>query len=205
VTSAVREQVLALAAAFQAISLVGDLARHGRADSALVRGCLQGLVLPYQPDIASLYGGVEQLRPGMIALKAQLAHPRDMTFTRYAAVLLHLERRLRRQPARLNGIAAGLERVRRQAEYFDGPNSGPVVAALAHIYSEHISTLRPRVLVTGERVYLEQAQNADLIRALLLAALRAFSFWRQKGGSRIGLIVRRGALLRTLESLLAES
>lgn len=198
-----RDQVLALAAAFQAISLVLDIAHRGRADGALVRSCLQGLVRPYQPNLAYLYGGVEQLRPGLITLRAQLGHAQDREFTRYAVVLLHLEGRLRRQPGRLEAVGAGLERTRRQAEYFDDINSGPVIAALAHLYSEQISPLRPRVMVTGERAYLEQAQNADLIRALLLAALRAFSFWREKGGSRLSLILRRRAVLQTADALLA--
>ena len=189
-------------AAFQAVSVVIDIARHGRTNTALVRTCLQGLVQPYQSDLAGLYG-IEQLRPGLIALQAQLTHPQDPHFTRYAVMLLHLESRLRRQPDRLQGIAAGLDRVRRQVEYFGGADSGPVIAALAHLYSEHVSTLRPRILITGERAYLEQAQNAELIRALLLSALRALSFWRQHGGSRFGLILRRWRVLRAVAELLA--
>lgn len=201
-TPADRNQALALAAAFQAVSVVIDIARHGRTNTALVRACLQGLVQPYQADMASLYG-VEQLRPGLIALQAQLTHPQDADFTRYAVMLLHLESRLRRQPDRLQGIATGLERVRRQVEYFGGSDSGPVIAALAHLYSEHVSTLRPRILVTGERTYLEQTQNAELIRALLLSALRALSFWRLHGGSRLSLVLRRRRVLRAVEELLA--
>ncbi|HEX5514857.1 MAG TPA: high frequency lysogenization protein HflD [Gammaproteobacteria bacterium] len=199
-----RDQALALAAAFQAISLVVDIARHGRADPVLVRACLQGLVQPYHADLANLYGGTSQLRPGLLALRAQLTHARDVDFMRYAAGLLHLENRLRRQPGRLGEIAAGLERVRRQAEYFEGPASGPVIAALGHLYSEHVSTLRPRIMVTGEREYLEQPRNTDLIRALLLAALRALAFWRQHGGSRLKLLFRRTATLQAVETLLAE-
>lgn len=203
-TAAAREQALALAAAFQAVSLIVDIARHGRADQALVRTCLQGLVLPYQGDVASLYGGATQLRPGLINLRAQLTHARDPDLMRYAAGLLHLENRLRQQSARLQGIAEGLEKAKRQAEYFDGPTSAPVIAALAHLYSEHVSSLRPRIMINGERAYLEQPQNADLIRALLLSALRALAFWRQHGGSRLKLLLRRSALLETVDGLLAE-
>lgn len=201
---AIRHQTLALAAAFQAISLIVDIARRGRADQALVKVCLQGLLQPYEGDVETLYGGTAALRPGLINLRAQLSHVRDPEQMRYAAVLLHLENRLRRQPKRLQAIAQGLEKVRRQASYFDGETNGPVIAALAHLYSEQVSTLRPRVLVTGERAYLEQPQNADLIRALLLAALRALAFWRQHGGSRLGLLLRRSALLGTVDGLLAE-
>lgn len=203
-TTAARDQVLALAAAFQAISLIADIARHGRADQPLVQVCLQGLVQPYQADMAHLYGGPAQLRPGLINLRAQLTHARDPDLMRYAAGLLHLENRLRRQPQRLQEIAAGLEKARRQAEYFSGPTSPPVIAALAHLYSEQVSSLRPRIIITGEREYLEQPQNADLIRALLLAALRALAFWRQHGGSRLGLLFRRNSLLEAVDHLLAQ-
>lgn len=201
---AAREQTLALAAAFQAITLIADIARHGRADQSLIRICLQGLVQPYQADIEDLYGGRSELRPGLISLRAQLTHTRDPDVMRYAAALLHLENHLRRQPAQMQGIAAGLEKAQRQAEYFDGPTSSPVIAALAHLYTEHVSQLRPRIMITGEREYLEQPQNADLIRALLLAALRALAFWRQHGGSRLRLLFRRPAVLENVDALLTE-
>lgn len=200
-----REQLLALAAALQAISLVSDIARHGRIDSVLVRSCLQGLIRPYQGNISALYGGAAQLRPGLIALRAQLTDARDPDLTRYAIVLLHLEKRLQRQPDRLQGIANGLDRARRQAEYFDDSCSGPVVAALAHLYAEHVSTMRPRIMVSGEREHLQQIQNADLIRALLLSALRAISFWRQHGGSRVALLLRRKAMLHMLDAMLKQA
>lgn len=200
-----REQLLALAAAMQAISLVSDVARHGRIDLALARPCLQGLIQPYQNNVSPLYGGLMPLRPGLITLRAQLTDARDPELVRYLMVLLHLERRLRRQPDRLSMIADGLERARRQAEYFDSISSGPVIAALAHLYIEQISTLRPRVMITGEREHLGQTKNADLIRALLLSALRAISFWRQHGGSRLTLLFRRKAVLNALDAMLKQS
>jgi len=200
-----QDQLIALAAAFQAVSLVADLARHGRIDPMLAQACMQGLIQPYQGSLRGLYGDPSQLRPGLIALRAQLTEARDPDLTRYTLVLLHLERRLQRQPQRLQGIANGLERVRRQAEYFDNVNSSPVIAALAHLYAEHISTLRPRVLISGEREHLEQPKNADMIRALLLSAIRAISFWRQQGGSRLTLLFRRKPLLQMLDTLIKNS
>lgn len=202
-TDRLHQQVVALAAALQALALIIDVARHGKTDPALTAVCLQGLLRPYQPDIARLYGGARQLKAGLTTLREQLTQPRDMELTRYLIAILHLEARLRKQPTRLQAISAGLEHARRQAEYFDGLTTGTVHASLARLYTEHVSNLRPRVIVAGERAHLEQPQNVDLIRALLLAAVRAVTLWREAGGSRLDLIFRRRKLLQMADELRA--
>jgi len=196
------QQTAALAAAFQALTLIIDIARRGRADPTLVSTCMQGLLKPYQPNVAALYGGVRALRPGMVALRAQLERPKDVELTRYAIALLHLESKLRKQPERLQAITAGLERARRQIEFFGGQPSAGTYAALASLYSEQISDLRPRIMIAGERSHLEQTSNTDLIRALLLAAIRAISLWRDRGGSRLDLLFRRRRMLTAVNELL---
>lgn len=195
------QQVIALGAAFQAVGQVVEIARRGRADPALVNICLQGLLRPYEPDLARLYGGIRPLRPGLALLIEQLTQPKDMEITRYVIALLHLEKRLAGQPQRLRAMAADLEHARRQATFFEGLSSGSTQAALGRIYSEHVSTLRPRILVMGERAYLEQPHNTDTIRALLLAAIRAISLWRKHGGSRLHLLLRRGRLIGAAREL----
>lgn len=198
------QQVAALAAAFQALTLIIDIARRGRADPALVNACLHGLLKPYQPNVAALYGGVRALRTGLLALREQLDRPKDMDLTRYAVAVLHLERKLRNQPARLQAIAAGLERARRQLEFFGGQPSPATFGALASLYVEHVSDLRPRIMIAGERLHLERPHNVDQIRALLLAAIRAISFWREQGGSRLDLLFRRRRLLGAINELLGD-
>ena len=189
------QQVVALAAAFQGLGQVVEIARRGRADPALVNICLQGLLQPYQPDVSAIYGGVRALRPGLLLLIEQLSQPTNVELTRYTVALLQLESALRKQPKRMQAISSDLEHVRRQATFFDGLSSGSTQAALSRIYSEHVSTLRPRVMVAGERSYLEQPHNADTIRALLLAGIRAVTLWRANGGRRLDLLFRRGRLV----------
>lgn len=197
-------QTVALGALFQCLLTISMVARRGHADPALVQTCLSGLLRPYQDDLEALYGGRFALRPGLESLAEQLTQPRDVELTRYAVTLLHLEKRLSRQPTRLAALARGLAHAQRQAEYFDSLNVRPIIQHLASLYSEQISPLRPRVLVQGTRPFLEDPHNAELIRALLLAAIRAVSLWREAGGRRWQLLLRRHKLLACARGL-AES
>ena len=60
-------------------------------------------------------------------------------------------------------------------------------------------------MVHGAQIHLAKPDNANRIRALLLAGIRAARLWRQSGGSRLRLLLRRKLLLqearRTLASL----
>jgi high frequency lysogenization protein len=199
------QQVVALAAAMQALTGVVEIARRGQVDPALVNTCQQGLIRPYQRDLALLYGGLRQLRPGLLTLSEQLSQPKDIELTRYFVAVMQLEANLRKQPRRVEALGADLEHARRQAAFFDGLASGSTQAALARMYSEHISPLRPRIMVQGNRGHLERPQNAEQIRALLLAAVRGISLWRQHGGRRRDLLFRRRRVLARVQALLNEA
>ena len=55
---------------------------------------------------------------------------------------------------------------------------------LGHLYKETISTLGPKIIVSGEQPYLSNENNASKVRAVLLAGIRSAVLWRQCGGSR---------------------
>lgn len=200
-TDEFRQQALALAGACQALEQVQEIARHGRTEPRAFAACLQVLLRPYHGDVAAYYGGVAQLEPGLEALLHNLRRPDDAARTRYLLTLLHLERQLRKHRAMLVHLGDGLERARQQAEYF-GPQHDNVISNLAGLYTETVSKLRPRVIVQGERGYLQEPRNADRIRALLLSGVRAASLWREHGGSRLKLLLRRSHLIRISQGLL---
>lgn len=199
------QQIVALAAAMQALTAVVEIARRGQVDPAMANTCLQGLVRPYQRDLIMLYGGLHQLRPGLLALNEQLTQPKDIELARYAVAVMQLEANLRKQPQRVQALGADLEHVRRQATFFDGLASGSTQATLARMYSEHVSPLRPRIMIQGNRGHLERPQNAEQIRALLLATVRGISLWREHGGRRRDLLFRRRRLLASVQILLSET
>ncbi|WP_290652813.1 high frequency lysogenization protein HflD [Aquisalimonas sp.] len=198
-----REQTLALAALFQALTEIRRIARTGQTSIEEVETCINGLLNPYEGDVGDAYGGDVKLLPGLRRLRTQLSDPQDTELTRYAIVLMHLERKLMRKRAMLKHLAEGLEQARDRASYFH-PAHENVIGYLADLYGETVSTLKPKVMVQGERQWLEDSRNANQVRALLLAGVRATTFWRNAGGSRLRLVFGRNRLLETTERLARE-
>jgi len=196
-----RERAVAMAVLFQALDGVRDIADRGQHDGEATRTCLRGLIADYSGSVASLYGGEAALQRGVERLVSHLSQPQSMHLTRHLVAVLQLERRLRRDRARLAALAAGLERTRSQAAYFDAVDHDSVIHHLGDLYSEHISTLRPRIMVQGHAQYLQDTRNAALVRALLLAAIRAAGLWQINGGGRLRLVFGRRALINTARQL----
>nr|WP_255210858.1 DUF489 family protein [Methylogaea oryzae] len=92
-----------------------------------------------------------------------------------------------------------------KAEHSPSILDDSVVAELAGLYQQTISTLLPKVMVGGEPGYLRQTRNTDHIRALLLAGIRSAVLWRQSGGNRWKLFFQRRRVLDTAVSLLARA
>ncbi len=206
--STYRDRTLALAGLFLATSLVAQTARRGMADSDALACSLGSLFIEEPTDTLDVYGGqLNRLRPGLLALREQLGTPRrspeQIEPTRYAIGLLHLERKLMRNPAMLSGLDEGIQRARQQVDHF-GLLHANVMAGLADTYSRIISPLGPRILVNGEQLHLGNPDTANRIRALLLAGIRSAVLWYQVGGRRWQIILGRRRLLQQTEALLAE-
>lgn len=200
-----RDRCIALAGLFQAVRLVQQTARGGHRDPVATAACLGSIFNTDPENVLAVYGDSARLRLGLETLAAQLGsdnRQRDMELTAYAITLLHLERKLSRSPDLLGALGAGISKVALQREYFEQMHP-TVVAALAELYADTISTLQPRIMVKGEQSILERAESRNMIRALLLGGMRAAVLWRQCGGTRLQLILRRKALLRECRALLA--
>lgn len=202
-----RDRVLSLAGLFQATALVRDTARAGRDITPAVEASVHSLFVIDADSVEQVYGGAERLGLGLQVLLQQLDSgargSRDMDLTRYAVAVLFLERKLARNPAMLERLRSGIEAARSQAEYFGSETHPSVIARLAEVYVQTISTLTPRIMVTGDPGMLQA--NADLIRTLLLAAIRSAVLWRQCGGSRLQLLLRRRAIVRLASELCRET
>ena len=196
------DRAIAIAGVLQAVDLVRNIARRGQANADDAATCLASLLQIDATSSAAIYGGVARLRTGLRLLEQQVDHPRDMELTRYAAALLSLERKLARRPELLAVIRAGIEDVIRNLPHFP-VDHGNTIARFADLYLNSLSTLTPRIMVSGEPVHLNNPDNANRIRALLLAGVRAAILWRQSGGSRLTLLLRRNPLLRETQRLLA--
>ncbi len=198
-----RDRVLALAGIFQACSLVKLVAHRGLADSAPLTASIESIFAIDADTVESVFGSVSGLATGLAELRRELARAggsRDKEIVRYAVSLLHLERKLIKQPQMLQALRRGIEAAASQAEHFSSTHPN-VIASLADLYSRTVSTIPPRIMVKGEPTVLSNPENAARIRALLLAGMRATVLWRQCGGTRLNLLFQRRRILQTAEEL----
>lgn len=198
-----QERAIALAGLFQACHLVQQLAHKGLADAEAVNANIHSLFQVDTDQVVDAFGGLAQVAPGMRLAHSQLsnAQPRDNELTRYLLSLIQLERKLGRHPARLQNISQGIKTTAERLVHFPQTHSN-ILAALADIYAENLSTLQPRIMVSGEQVYLQNPDNVNRIRALLLAGIRAAMLWRQLGGRRRQLLFSRNRIVDALKRLI---
>lgn len=196
------DRLIALAALFQSAGEVRRIARHGQWSRDCAVPLLHSLITVDAQSSEAVYDGLAGLRSGLHHVQEQLRKPGDMELTRYVVNLLALERKLARRKDLLQRLADGIGLVRDRLEHFDLEHDN-TAAAFADLYASTISTLSPRIMVNGEPEYLQQPRNANRIRAMLLAGIRAAILWRQSGGSRLTLLFRRSALLAGAQRMLA--
>jgi high frequency lysogenization protein len=196
-------QAIALAGLSQSAFLVQQIARKGAADRDDMEASIDSTLKIDSEDVLDVYGGLNRVATGLKRLDEQLSGPgrADPEQARYASTLIFLERSLMRQPPMVEAIGVALHRASEQAEAFGSLDEG-VLGILAEAYSQTVSQLRPRVLVAGEQRYLADPENANKIRALLLAGIRSAVLWRQCGGARWRLLFYRGRLQQEARRLL---
>ncbi len=185
------ERVLALAGLFQACALAQQLANDGRCDDAAMQSSVASVFRIDAPSVVAVYGNVSSLRLGLRSLVAQLDESeRDMSVTRMVVTVMRLERSLSGRSELLEKLQQGILAAQRQVEQL-GQESSQVYGRLAELYASTLSTLRPRVMVSGNPQQLQQPAVVEKVRAGLLAAVRSAVLWRQIGGRQWQLLVYR--------------
>ncbi|HVJ63423.1 MAG TPA: high frequency lysogenization protein HflD [Tahibacter sp.] len=199
------ERVIALAGLFQATALVRALATTGNCDATALEASIASVLLLDSDAPADVFGGVGGVRYGLKTLISQIDDgTRDITVTQIAVTVLRLERKLARRRAMLETLREGITAAQRQVDHL-GTVHASVLGRLSELYSATLSTLRPRIVVSGNPLYLTQASQVERIRATLLAAVRAAVLWRQLGGNQWQLIFKRRQCAMLARGLLAGS
>ncbi len=196
---------LALAGIFQSVDLVKQIARQGRAAETPMRTSIESLLKLDAESSAAVYGGVAGVRSGLTLLHDQFGYEggrRESELFRYAIGVIVLERRLMKNPAMLQQITDGINRAQEQVRLFNDTLHPSVLAGLADVYSRTLSTFSYRIQVQGDPRFLQNPDLANKVRALLLAGVRSAVLWRQKGGSRLQLLLSRGKIVRQTEAYL---
>ena len=188
------DQTLALAGVFQAATLVSQVAHQGRCADSSLETSLRSLFVTNPDSTLEVYGDqLMNLREGLDALAKILSNQtrqQDMDILRYSLNLIQLESSLNRKRDMLEVIGERIDQARHTAHHF-GYVHGNLIRNLASVYQDTISTFRLRIQVTGDPAILQREENAARVRALLLAGIRSAVLWRQTGGRRWQLLIRR--------------
>lgn len=199
------ERVLALAGVFQGAALAQQLATDGRCDEVAFEASVSSVFRIDADSVAAVYGGVSGLRRGLRTLVAQFDDAtRDIAVMRMAVTVLRLERSLTRNRPLVERLRDGIVSAQRQVEHF-GLSHPNVSARLAELYASTLSTLKPRVMVTGNPAQLQQKANVDRVRTALLASARSAVLFHQLGGRQWHLLVYRKQCAMLARGLLTGS
>lgn len=196
-----KQQLTALAAVFEAASLVDRIARTGQVPNASLACMLGSLLVREDKPALEIYGGDDiNLRDGYRALIGALerdASSLQREPLRYALAMISLERQLDKRGDMLQVIGNRLDQIQQQVDHF-GLTHENVVASFGGLYQDTLSTFRQRIQVQGDMRHLQQTDNASKIRALLLSGIRSARLWRQLGGHRWQMVFSRRKMLDAL-------
>ena len=98
-----QNRAIALAAVFQCVDGVSQIANTGKVDETLYNTCINSVLTDNADTAVELYGSLDNLKTGLTSMMYQLGSgqmtpegkAKDMEATRYALGLLHLEKKLK--------------------------------------------------------------------------------------------------------------
>ncbi len=196
----IKNQSLALASILQTTTLVDQLASTGSCDSKSNEASLKSIVNT-SSDINEVFDAKQDLEIGVSALRVAMGKKtksmQNIIF--YALALINLEKKLMKDKALLDKISSEIESIKHQ-DFFDISHSN-TIARLAQLYKTTLGGLSPRIMVSGEQLYLSNERTANHIRALLFAGIRAVSLWKSQGGKTWHLIFNKKKTLNFVNSL----
>lgn len=201
--SNLEQQAIALAGVVQAARLVDQLSKTGSYPLEFLEPSIHSLFEFDPAQVEDIFGGVAGVKLGLHNLASLLASRQAEEhgdLVRYLFNLLYLERKFSADPGMMSVVRSRLEHASFRAEHFAG-HVNDVCHSVSGIYQDTLSKLKFRIKVTGSAQHLQDSKNADIIRALLLAGIRAAFLWRQLGGRRWKLLFQRKALLRSAQDL----
>lgn len=215
------EQAIALAAMFQAASLVDQIANRGMVAQNSLETSVYSLFITNPKSTEDIFGGVHDLpfnlSMGLKALNDVVEKKKDTkgnNITNYVLSMIMLEQKLSKNNDMLNTMGKRIDEIKEKARYFNPEDENPlenpssfthsnVIANVASLYQDTISSFSFRIQVGGDPRHLQNAENAARIRVLLLAGIRAAMLWRQVGGKRWHLLFFRSRLRPSLKKIMA--
>jgi high frequency lysogenization protein len=194
---------IALAGLVQAIGLVKQMAQTGKATEEPFNASIYSLFQMNPTDPSQVFGNLQSIQWGLEKLIEQMSKNPDRSLTRYMLSIIHLQKKLSRSQRLINRLTERLNQIKKQVDFFSLTHP-TVIANLADVYLQTISTFNFRIIIWGHQRILSAHETMEKIRALLLAGVRSATLWRQMGGSRWQFLLHRAKIKDAAEKLLTE-
>ncbi len=197
------QQTIALAGVVQTARLVDQVSKTGSYPLEFLAPSINSLFEFDIDTVEDVFGGIGGVKLGLNNLSSLLASRQadeNRDLARYVFAILYLERKFAADSAMMSVVHSRLQHTSFRAEHFAN-NVNDLCHSVSGIYQDTLSKLKFRIKVNGSAQHLQNPQNADMIRALLLAGIRSAFLWRQLGGRRWRLLVQRKQILRTSQQL----
>ena len=190
--------IISLSALLHSSYLVNKIATTGQNYSNEAEMLIRSIYKTDTFDTKSIYKNYNELHDGYVVLKKILTGNTDIpliTMQKYALNMILIQKNINK----INDLKYLIKKKidNYQENSMMATNLGDLIAYTEEIYTEHIGIIRPRVVVSGKKEYLEK--NSSLIRALLLSGIRASFLWDYYGGSKWQLMFRRKEILNKCE------
>jgi high frequency lysogenization protein len=226
-----QQQTQALAGVMQAVCQIDDIASRGETNAAATRASLSSVLRQTADDLNEAVGSVGQLHYGLQRMLEMLqGEQKYLPALQYAMAVMQMEKNLRRSDTIQQAVDRELHLINMSiaedtkasddgdltessmadeasdpltSDHADTDHAQELIAQLADVWTTQVRKLEPQVVVHGKPLYLQNENNIQLIRALLLSALRCSWLWSQLGGRRWHLLLRRKRLLQSTRQLLA--
>ena len=132
-----RDRCLALAGMFQAANLVHDIAYEGRYDEKSATASIHSLFQVDAQDVPAVYDGIDGVASGLEQIINQFTgkEKRNTEITGYVITMMHLERKLSKQPDMLTLISNGIHIASSRLVHFPMLNSS-IIPSLTFLSSK---------------------------------------------------------------------
>lgn len=205
-----QNRCLALAAVFQAATLVTELAQNGQCDELAYQSLIESLFVFEPENTLSIYGdstlGLEMGLKQLHHLSQNSSSKNFTTTAKYALSLISLQKHASKDQEMLTLMRSRLQHMQYKQTHFSADNieslNADLASSLSGLYQDTLSTLKFRIQVQGNMEKLTNTQISDKIRALLFAGFRSALLWRQLGGTKWQLIFKRADIERVSQQLL---
>ena len=187
--------IISLNALLQSIYFVNKAATT---NSVVLEDCevlLKSIYIKDTFNAKDIYIDSKHLLNGYNLLKQILSGKNDIsliTMQKYALNIILIQKNI-------NKISDLEDVIRKKIDNYQensmmATNLNELVMYSEEIYKEYIGIIRPRVVISGKKEYLEN--NSSMIRALLLSGIRASFLWDYHGGTKWQLMFRRKEILK---------